>query len=413
MESIVLDFKQQYYPLETYEGKEKLLKHVSGLANSFGGHIVFGIKESGRRIQEITEVPITQGIVSEIERLLERQIQPRHAVQCHPVANPDRPESGVLVIFVPEAVDKPVAGFLDEHLIFAKRVGDSTTRITEEELSSLYKSRFESSWQSQIRLNELEAEVLQTLNLNKAWVIITGRPRFVGNLAISPANLKKVSEKFQGRVLGAGITHHEISSVSVGYRKFVLKDRSGLGQNSDYLQANLHDDGSFSIALAIDLGVNSSDIEFYGRVDLPDFSISEEFLTMSLLASFEVSVPYSELASSSGTLDLQVSIRGLANSSMSIVRRSSSANWTSYETPTRILRSDQIRSHRTSCQVEDLKISITGREMVLKQLLDGLINNFGLVESLYFDEAGNIDISKFPSESRTAISRYLDSLRAR
>ena len=411
MESVVLDFKQQYYALETHEGKEKLLKHVSGLANSFGGHIVFGIKESGRRIQEITEVPINQGILSEIERLLERQIQPRHAVQCHPIANPDRPGSGVLVIFVPEAVDKPVAGFLDEQLIFAKRVGDSTTRLTEEELSSLYKSRFESNWQSQIRLNELEAEVLQSLNLNKAWLIISGRPRFAGNLAINPVNLKKVSERFQGHTLGAGIAHRDVTSVGVGYRKFVLKDRAGIGQDSDYLQGHLHDDGSFAIALTIDLGVNPADIEFHGRVDLPDFSISEELLTKSLLSSFEVSVPYSELAGSSGTLDLQVSIRGMANSSMSIVRRSANFSWTSYETPSRILSSDQIRSHRTSCQVEDLKTSITGREMVLKQLLDGLLNNFGLVESMYFDETGNLDILKFPSESRSALVNYLGRVR--
>jgi len=52
-------------------------------------------------------------------------------------------------------------------------------------------------------------------------------------------------------------------------------------------------------------------------------------------------------------------------------------------------------------------MSLAGREMALKQLLDGLLNNFGLVESLYFNEEGSLDISKFPSESRTAMTTYI------
>lgn len=411
MEGINLDFKEQYYPIEEPEGQEKLLKHVSGLANTFGGHIIFGIKEKGRRIQEISEVPITQRIIGDIERLLERQIQPRHAVQCHPILNPTNSDSGVLVVYVPEAVNKPVAGFVNEHLFFAKRVGDATIRLTEEELSTLYKSRFESSWQSQVRLNELEAEVVQTLNLDKAWLIVSGRPRFSGNLPVSPDNLKIVSERFQNHVLGAGISHHEIGQVSVGYRKFILKDRAEIGQNCDYLQCHLHDDGSFSIALTIDIGVEAQDIDFFDRVKLPDFSISEEFLTKSMLSTFEVSVPFCILSGASGTLDLQVSIRGKANSSMTILRRNSNANWASYETPRFSLKSEDIRSHRTSCQVEDLKMSLAGREMALKQLLDGLLNNFGLVESSYFNEHGNVDVSKFPVASRSAISDYLGRFR--
>ena len=410
MEGINLDFKEQYYPIEGQEGKEgqeKLLKHVSGLANTFGGHIVFGIKESGRRIQEICEVPITQRVIGDIERLLERQIQPRHAVQCHPILNPDKTDSGVLVIYVPEAVNKPIAGVLSEQLLFAKRVGDATTRLTEDELSSLYKGRFESSWQSLVRLNELEAEVIQSLNLDKAWLIVSGRPRFAGSLPVSPPNLKLISEKFQNYVVGAGISHHNIGNVSVGYRKFILKDRAELGLNSDYLLCHLHDDGSFSIALTIDIGVNAADIDFHDRVKLPDFSISEEFLTKSLLSTFEVLVPFCVLSHSSGTLDFQVSIRGKANSSMSIVRRNPNISWTAYETPTLSLDSGDIRSHRTSCQIEDLKMSLAGREMALKQLLDGLLNNFGLVESLYFNEEGSLDISKFPSESRTAMTTYI------
>jgi hypothetical protein len=410
MEGIGLDFKEQCYQIDTAEGQEKLLKHVSGLANSFGGHIVFGIKESGRRIQEISEVPISQKILGEIERLLDKKIQPRHAVQCHPIFNPDKTESGVLVIYVPEAVNKPVAGYLNEQLIFAKRIGDTTQRLTEEELSSLYKSRFESDWQNLVRLNELEAEVVQSLNLDKAWLIVSGRPRFAGSLEINPTNLKKISKEFQGHVLGAGICHHEINGVSVGYRKFTLKDRSGIGESSEYLLSHLHDDGSFAIALTIDVGVKASEIDFHDRVNLPDFLISEEFLTKSLLSTFEVSIPYSAMAGSSGTLDLQVSIRGKAETTMTIVRSNSNTSWTSYETPTRSLKTEEIRSHRASCQIEALTQSINGRQMVLKQLLGGLLNNFGLVESLYFDEDGNLNISKFPIASRTALTTYFGRL---
>ena len=410
-EGINIDFKELYYDLESVDGATTFLKHVSAFANTSGGDIIFGINEEGGRIKELRPVEISDTLLRKYSSFLDKNLHPHMNIEIQRIPNQDNPLLGLLVIRIPESSIKPIAGVSKGRLIFARRVGESSELMTESELSALYKARFEGDWEGAVKLNELEATLSEKLIEEKNWLVISGRPRFPGNLPLNTANNGVITERFLNKYIGAGLVMHQVASVSVGYRCFVLKDMSQIGSPANYFLARLYVDGSFSLAMALDSTVNPQDVDFSERMPMPDISISEEFLTESLLTAFELVAAQAQLAKPSGELDIQAAIKAPGKKTIAVLKRNQGGNVFGHAYPSEIIPTESIRSHRTSLQVSEILSSPESRYLPVKNLLDGLLSNFGIVESNFFDDAGMINVAAWPQGSRTKVKTYLESIR--
>ena len=134
-ESDVLDYKTEMIT------NEKLARHVCAFANTRGGDIVFGVKESGKGGHP-TKIP---GLdppnldKESIEQIILSNIVPRLDVKIRILKIPDSTRS-VLLIRVPDSHLKPHQNNINKK--FYKRFQFESAEMTEQEVCDSYRGRF-------------------------------------------------------------------------------------------------------------------------------------------------------------------------------------------------------------------------------------------------------------------------------
>ncbi len=134
-ESHMLDYKQQLID------DKNLVKHVAAFANTGGGYIVFGIKESGMggHPESIPGIDASEINKEKMEQIILGNISPRIHVRLNAV---DHKEDGkqVLVLQIPDSQYKP--HYNNKTNKFYKRFEFEAVCMMEQEVSDAYKSRF-------------------------------------------------------------------------------------------------------------------------------------------------------------------------------------------------------------------------------------------------------------------------------
>jgi len=132
-ESDVLDYK------ESMISDSELTKHVSAFANTHGGHIVFGVTESGKGGYPITLNGISEKINKErIEQIILSNIFPRLQIKQKIIDNEN--ENKFLILQIPDSGNRP--HFDNKSQKFYKRFQFESTTMQEQEVSDMYKNRF-------------------------------------------------------------------------------------------------------------------------------------------------------------------------------------------------------------------------------------------------------------------------------
>jgi len=157
-ESDVLDYK-----IEMVKDQD-LVKQVCAFANTRGGHIIFGVKESGKGGYPIEIKGLDKSDLNKerLEQILLSHIVPRLDVKIKSIEIPDS-EKSILLIQVPDSYQKPHQSNLSKK--FYKRFQFESAEMTESEISDRYRSRFSNYKQ----VNQYIKEVLMDTKENTIY----------------------------------------------------------------------------------------------------------------------------------------------------------------------------------------------------------------------------------------------------
>ena len=134
-ESDVLDYKEEMID------DQKLVKHVCAFANTRGGHIIFGVKESGDGGYpvEVTGLDASKVNKERLEQIILSNVVPRLDVKIKSLSIPDT-EKSLLLIQIPDSHQKPHQSDITKK--FYKRFQFESAEMTESEVSDRYRNRF-------------------------------------------------------------------------------------------------------------------------------------------------------------------------------------------------------------------------------------------------------------------------------
>lgn len=173
-ESPILDYKKRL--LED----NKLLKQVSAFANTQGGFLVFGVKETGKggHPKEIRGIDKSKINKERMEQIILGNIQPRLNVKIVSIPYQD-PTKAIVVMQIPDSYLKPHMNNRDNK--FYKRYNFEAQPMTEIEVRDTYKRRFAG-------YQEIENYVSNLLNFK--WLPI--RPQILGYIIVIPTILTRM-----------------------------------------------------------------------------------------------------------------------------------------------------------------------------------------------------------------------------
>ena len=169
-ESDILDYKEEIVD------DNELLKHVNAFANTRGGHIIFGISESGKggyptAINGLDPATINK---ERMEQIILSNIVPRLHVKLCIIENIEN-NNYVLIMQIPDSAYKP--HYNNKNNKFYKRFEFESAPMVEQEISDMYKNRFHTYEEMEDYLNKIMYDNDQEKILLQIIVIPTNLDR--------------------------------------------------------------------------------------------------------------------------------------------------------------------------------------------------------------------------------------------
>lgn len=179
-ESSILEYKKKMID------DKKLIKQICGFANAHGGYIIFGIEESD------DEPPIPKSLpglalkdfnMQRTEQIINTNIKPRLLVKISPPIYKQERKKCFIVVRIPEGSDKP---YISEKTgRFYYRYNYETRRMTEPEISTMYRRRFSAPQEVQKYIEEIisyQNAIIHPKNDDE-------EPLIFGHILVFPLNL--------------------------------------------------------------------------------------------------------------------------------------------------------------------------------------------------------------------------------
>lgn len=191
-ESDVLDYKQEMIK------DQDLIKHVCAFANTRGGHIIFGIKESGKGGYpiEITGLDMSDFNKERLEQIILSRTVPRLDVKIKSIQLPNS-ERSVLLVQIPDSYQKPHQSDFSKK--FYKRFQFESVEMNEREVSDHYRKRFSNYTQ----INQYIQDVLMETKKDTITVNIVTVPCNIEYRLIDTSDYDQI-EKLQSVNAGFG-----------------------------------------------------------------------------------------------------------------------------------------------------------------------------------------------------------------
>lgn len=250
-----LDFKQDVYP-PSDAGKNSLATDVAAMANTAGGLIIIGVAEADGRATGQTPVPISEGEVLRIRQVVASLVAPPPDLDVRRVTSTAVSGAAYCLIAVARSDRAPHSVRRNNALAYPVRDGASTRYLSESEVATTYRNRFEVGRQRVSRLREVESEGVEALGLrDRPCVTMALSPVSPGAGRITVDQMAAV-DAWQGSFTSLAMPFTAFQTVistrmTTGLRRYVLEEVDWMaGRVALEKYAEYHADGSGFAALA-------------------------------------------------------------------------------------------------------------------------------------------------------------------
>jgi hypothetical protein len=253
-EAFDLDFKKELYG-NGEKGRHDLATDVAALANTAGGLVVLGIEEDEQaRAVAAPGVTVSDAELRRILSVVGSRVVPLPVFEPLPVRKPGEDGRGFIVVAVARSPLAPHAVIVNEGLRYPRRNGTTTRYLSEPEVASAYRERLASTQRQAERIQEVEGEALQRLDISSdmPWVVVSLVPDLPGELSINSEVLNTFRRGIEGQPVAvvAPLTGARFYRASVGRRR-LLADGAPEGSLAKWLSLELHTDGSGVFGLSV------------------------------------------------------------------------------------------------------------------------------------------------------------------
>lgn len=263
-ESEILDYKQDLI------SEDSLINHVCAFANTRGGYIIFGIKESGDGGYpiEMNGVDIGKIHKEKLENIILAHVTPRLMIQIKQIPIPES-ERAFLIIRIPDSYLRP---HYSKDSKYYKRYNFKSDLMTEREIADLYYKRFLNHDQ----INQYLEKILPNERSNAINGNILIIPSHLEQGMIDATNLEKIrwfdTISLKPYVGGSGQSIVPCRPIPSSYG-LTAKIHSGDG-HIDYL--HIHRNGCIHLSK-----------DFHCKLQLPKYSLNARDLSLRLMETLE------------------------------------------------------------------------------------------------------------------------------
>jgi hypothetical protein len=254
-----LDWKSELPPAKGLPQTD-FPKDVAAMANSGGGVIVYGVRESQRSAT-------SRGDVGEFDEAYERSLRSAAITAISPpvfglnVYRLGAEGNRAVVVEVPASVDGPHLIYKNDYFGAPVRNDSDTVWMKERQIEAMYRARFEERRHATEALDALFAEASAGRDAGKrAWLIAVAHPRIPRLRArLTRDGAREVLSKTEGLALtyaGRGGIHplENVDRLNPrpGLRRWVAVN-TATGEHSVWKESwvSIHDDGSVAVAAAV------------------------------------------------------------------------------------------------------------------------------------------------------------------
>lgn len=207
-----LDWKQALLPPVEKKWWE-FAKDVAAMANTRGGLIVFGVRDSGERAVELIGVPNGQSERQTLTNYAARWVRPLIGELVIEALDGQQGEPGLIVVLVPPSPDSPhVVGEKNEMGV-PYRYGPHTNWMSESELERAYRDRFSRQSDDRAALTALIDGLVPEVEETGVWLAMATRP------VLSPPRTPRPDRELAITAINTALEHAQ-EIVGDAYRKF-------------------------------------------------------------------------------------------------------------------------------------------------------------------------------------------------
>lgn len=267
-----LDFKLTP-PTASALAQSDLAKDIAAMANSGGGMLLYGVRDSGSRASEapgISQDFTTDTYLRDVRRVALNRISPP-VLNLLPLAFSDGTRHS-LAVLIPATEDAPHLIFSGETFKAPYRNGPDTAWMSERMLETAYRARFAGKQATIRSLHEIVDHAIDGRPVaERAWMVAVARPT---HLSAQQGRLDRAvaAEIFEDAYLLSGqwvrLRVHPLDWLDrqnprPGLRRWVARfSRSGDTTRWREAQACIGDDGTVTLVSAMGAGRSGADMEF-------------------------------------------------------------------------------------------------------------------------------------------------------
>jgi hypothetical protein len=248
IESDDLDWKIRYD-----EGKDatfELAKDVAALANASGGLLILGVAQdkATSAVSKVVGHPATDRVEREIHQAIAARVFPMPRYQVRRILDPNGDGTiGLIAIGVIRSPYSPHAVLSEQRPEYAypRRTGNKIQWLTEPEIATAYRRRYNESASRDLRLQEVESDLVNAFyesGSREPLLAISLTPEVPGNFRIDQDSLDAFRASIGG-FMPIGVNNQlAFEHVTVGSGRLQATD----SLSSPQLHLDLHSDGSGS-----------------------------------------------------------------------------------------------------------------------------------------------------------------------